>query len=97
MLVVLNIPNLKYNSQLTPDNQQFLNTYFTNTDLTWSSIISNLGSKANTADITKSLIGLGNVDNTSDLSKPVSTAVQSALDTKLFTSQFDSIPTQTSQ
>jgi hypothetical protein len=43
--------------------------------------------KANTADITKSLIGLGNVDNTSDLSKPVSTAVQSALDTKLFTSQ----------
>jgi hypothetical protein len=43
--------------------------------------------KANTTDITKSFIGLGNVDNTSDLSKPVSTAVQSALDTKLFTSQ----------
>ena len=33
------------------------------------------------------MIGLGNVDNTSDLSKPVSSAVQSALDTKCFTSQ----------
>jgi hypothetical protein len=63
------------------------NTYSTNTNLTLSSIISNLNLKANTTDITKSLIGLGNVDNTSDLSKPVSTAVQSALDTKLFTSQ----------
>lgn len=36
------------------------------------------------ADVTldKSDVGLGNVDNTSDLNKPISTAVQSALDAK---------------
>ena len=33
--------------------------------------------------ITKSMVGLGNVDNTSDASKPVSTATQTALDLKL--------------
>ncbi len=32
--------------------------------------------------ITKSAIGLGNVDNTSDVNKPVSTAQQTALDLK---------------
>ena len=32
--------------------------------------------------ITKSMVGLGNVDNTSDSNKPISTAVQSALDKK---------------
>jgi hypothetical protein len=32
--------------------------------------------------ITKSMVGLGNVDNTSDESKPVSTATQTALDAK---------------
>jgi hypothetical protein len=32
--------------------------------------------------ITKSMVGLGNVDNTSDASKPVSTATQTALDLK---------------
>ena len=64
-----------------------LDAYSTNTNLTLSSILSNLSLKANTTDITKALIGLGNVDNTSDLSKPISTAAQSALDTKLFTCQ----------
>ena len=32
--------------------------------------------------ITKSMVGLGNVDNTSDASKPISTATQTALDNK---------------
>jgi hypothetical protein len=32
--------------------------------------------------LSKSDVGLGNVDNTSDLSKPISTATQSALDLK---------------
>jgi hypothetical protein len=35
------------------------------------------------AGITKSMVGLGNVDNTSDANKPVSTATQTALDAKL--------------
>jgi len=37
--------------------------------------------------ITKSMVGLGTVDNTSDAAKPVSTATQAALDLKLNTSQ----------
>lgn len=41
----------------------------TNYDTTWSSF-------------TKSTVGLGNVDNTTDLSKPISTATQAALDLK---------------
>jgi len=32
--------------------------------------------------VTKAMVGLGSVDNTSDLSKPISTATQTALDTK---------------
>ncbi len=36
--------------------------------------------------ITKSMVGLGNVDNTSDVNKPVSTATQAALDAKWGTS-----------
>lgn len=37
---------------------------------------------AYTSDITKSAVGLGNVDNTSDANKPVSTATQTALNGK---------------
>ena len=33
--------------------------------------------------ITKSMVGLSNVDNTSDLNKPISTAVQTALNLKV--------------
>jgi hypothetical protein len=39
------------------------------------------------ANVTKTNVGLGNVDNTSDLLKPISTAVQSALNLKVNTSQ----------
>ncbi|MCI4436703.1 MAG: hypothetical protein JHC33_07855 [Ignisphaera sp.] len=37
--------------------------------------------------ITKSMVGLGSVDNTSDLSKPISTATQSALNLKVDSSK----------
>ena len=37
---------------------------------------------AQSGDYTKSDVGLGNVDNTTDLSKPISTATQTALDAK---------------
>ena len=56
-----------------------------------SAIQTQLNAKAPTADptftgtvsgVTKSMVGLGNVDNTSDASKPVSTATQTALDLK---------------
>jgi uncharacterized protein (TIGR02145 family) len=38
--------------------------------------------------IDKNMIGLGNVDNTSDVNKPISTATQTALNTKLNISDF---------
>ena len=41
----------------------------------------------NPHSVTKTQVGLGNVDNTSDLNKPVSTATQTALDTKQNTSE----------
>ncbi len=41
--------------------------------------------------ITKSMVGLGNVDNTADLDKPVSTATQTALNAKLDDTQFDGL------
>lgn len=44
-------------------------------------------------DITKANIGLENVDNTSDLSKPISTATQAALDQKQASLTFDTTPT----
>ena len=54
-----------------------------------SEAISTAGSAADTkvsnavAALTKSSVGLANVDNTSDANKPVSTATQTALDAKL--------------
>jgi len=40
--------------------------------------------------LNKSAVGLGNVDNTSDANKPVSTATQTALDTKIYPVVFHS-------
>ncbi|EFC80243.1 hypothetical protein [Parafrankia sp. EUN1f] len=42
--------------------------------------------------VSKSDVGLGNVDNTSDANKPISTAVQAALDGKASTSHTHTIP-----
>lgn len=47
-----------------------------------TTITNQLAAKVNTADLNKALIGLGNVDNTSDANKPVSIAQQAALDLK---------------
>lgn len=49
---------------------------------THTQIDSHISSTLNPHNVTKSQVGLGNVDNTSDLSKPVSTATQTALDGK---------------
>lgn len=42
-----------------------------------------VGNTSNPHSVTKAQVGLGNVDNTSDLNKPISTATQNALDSKL--------------
>lgn len=48
-----------------------------------TAIDTHTGNTNNPHGVTKSQVGLGNVDNTSDLSKPISTATQSALDKKV--------------
>lgn len=45
-------------------------------------ISTHISDKSNPHGVTKAQVGLGNVDNTSDLNKPISTATQKALDTK---------------
>lgn len=42
-----------------------------------------IANKTNPHEVTKSQVGLGNCDNTSDLDKPISTATQNALDSKV--------------
>jgi hypothetical protein len=48
-----------------------------------SNIQSHIDSTSNPHGVTKTQVGLGNVDNTSDLNKPISTATQSALNNKV--------------
>ena len=48
-----------------------------------------LANTNNPHSVTKAQVGLGNVDNTSDANKPVSTAMQTALDAKQDTLTFD--------
>ena len=57
-------------------------TLQTRIDDIYGSLVSHSSNTSNPHSVTKSQVGLGNVDNTSDLSKPISTAVQSALDAK---------------
>ena len=56
-----------------------------------SDLINHLANKNNPHGVTKAHIGLGNVDNTSDADKPVSTATQTAID-----GVSDSVTTHTS-
>lgn len=48
-----------------------------------SDLTSHTGDTSNPHSVTKTQVGLGNVDNTADTAKPVSTAQQTALDAKL--------------
>jgi len=51
-----------------------------------SALTAHTGNTSNPHSVTKAQIGLGNVDNTSDANKPISTATQTALDGKANTS-----------
>lgn len=46
-------------------------------------LANHIANKSNPHEVTKAQVGLGNVDNTSDLNKPISTATQTALDLKM--------------
>lgn len=50
-----------------------------------SDLATHTSSTSNPHSVTAAQVGLGSVDNTSDLNKPISTATQAALDTKLET------------
>ena len=55
-----------------------------NSDYTTNAILTaHTSNKSNPHNVTKEQIGLGNVDNTSDLNKPISTATQTELNKKL--------------
>lgn len=57
--------------------------------------ITHIASTNNPHGVTKAQVGLGNVDNTSDADKPISTAVQTALDEKANTSNLPNITKNT--
>ena len=55
--------------------------HITSTERTnWNDAVSHISNTLNPHGVTKAQVGLGNVDNTSDLNKPISTATQKALD-----------------
>lgn len=47
-----------------------------------TNVLNHLSNVSNPHNVTKSQVGLGNVDNTSDINKPISTATQTALNLK---------------
>lgn len=54
-------------------------------------IATHVADRQNPHEVTKAQVGLGNVDNTADLDKPISTATQSALDGKAAASEVQSL------
>jgi hypothetical protein len=64
-------------------------TYETITNVALKAPIASPTFTGTVSGITKTMVGLGNVDNTSDANKPVSTATQTALDLKVDESLFD--------
>lgn len=48
-----------------------------------ANLIAHINDKENPHEVTKAQVGLGDVDNTSDVNKPISTATQNALNEKL--------------
>lgn len=60
-----------------------LNTKVTNHEDTMTKAAAHIIDKKNPHEVTKAQVGLGDVDNTSDMEKPISTLTQQALDKKL--------------
>ena len=60
--------------------QEAINTVQSNLDKTNTTLGNHIADKKNPHDVTKDQVGLGNVDNTADIDKPVSHYQQDALD-----------------
>lgn len=87
-----NVPNVSTNNQAPTytvptalsalTSGEILSTAFGKLARAVLELISHIGNKSNPHTVTKAQIGLGSVDNTSDASKPISTATQTALNLK---------------
>jgi len=98
--VSLELPksNEKYNVGVANKNNMVIDSELHKLDLknqsqdnllaTKEALNEHINNKNNTHEVTKSQIGLNNVDNTSDMDKPVSTAQQNAIDTALEQSNY---------
>lgn len=82
LVEVLSITNL--NSTDTYTQSEISSTYAPKANPTFTGTVSG---------ITKSMVSLGNVDNTSDANKPISTATQTALDLKANKGAFNYVQT----
>lgn len=78
-----NIDDVADDLSIETDNRQSADTDLQdNIDTVDGKIDTHIADKINPHEVTKTQVGLGNVDNTSDLNKPISTATQTALNGK---------------
>lgn len=78
-----NIDDIADDLSIETDNRQSADIDLQdNIDTVDGKIDTHIADKTNPHEVTKTQIGLGNVDNTSDLNKPISTATQTALNGK---------------
>lgn len=87
------VPNVTTNNQAptyteattlsTLSSGEYLSSAFGKIKKAITEFINHKNNKSNPHSVTKSQVGLGNVDNTSDANKPISTAVQNSLNGKL--------------
>ena len=80
------LPLMNGTATIGTDNRYAPGNHVHPTDTTRASVEALEAHTTNTSNphnVTKTQIGLGNVDNTSDLNKPISTATQSALNNKV--------------
>lgn len=62
-------------------------------DTVQTNLETHINNKTNPHEVTKAQVGLGNVDNTADADKPISTATQTALDAKFSLTEGNSLKT----
>jgi hypothetical protein len=71
-----------------------VNLYYTDSRAAMAAPVKSVAGRAGHIDLSKSDVGLINVDNTSDINKPISNAVQLALDTKASSNHDHSLPNE---
>ena len=96
-----NVPNVSTNNQ-TPTyteasslakltSGEKLSVAFSKISKAITDLIAHIGNTNNPHSVTKAQVQLGNVDNTSDVNKPISTATQTALNNKVDKTDFNAL------